>query len=306
MGSVPRAPRSTPAVPTPDGRTPTSTPRQPTSTPAPKPNPLVPGGYPGSHNPNPTNDPYVAWYQNQLQITNAQYDQQASQLQTDAAWRLAQLKRAGAGGSAAAQRGLAALNNDYARLAADQALLASQRAAAQANLDLSNRRDTRNIMSDAVSRGADLSNGVAANYTDTVARNQLTFDQEKAQLDRNDAYLQALAKDYGLKKDQLTAALHRGASSLGLNGPRITMQLAQALQSNDLNRRASANSLLLQLLQAGYTSNGAGGLPDGRHWQVGAAFKAQQQAAASQRQYNQSQSPRYTPAASDDYLDSMG
>lgn len=214
-------------------------------------NPYAPGWQAGRAT---TADPFYQWQKASDALANEQYNQDMNALLRQ---RAALANRGGGGGNRAAYNAaMQALESDRARLAADQTLSAEQRRFAGTNLELSNRSQRGALMSDAVSRGADTSTGVIQNYTDITDRNQLNYDQSIAQANRNDAYLSQLAKDYGVKEEQIKAALTRGASAYGMSYANAMAQIDDAMNSLDMNRRAAA-------LQAQFMILREGGMPSG-------------------------------------------
>lgn len=218
---------------------------------------LVPGMGPPLPHTGGIADQWTQWQTAADAITQAQYDLRQNAL-------LRQRAALGSGGGSGGNRSaydaaMQALTSDRTRLAADQALSAAQRGFAGTNLELANRSQRGALMSDAVSRGASTSAGVAQNYTDISDKNQLNYDQSIAQADRNDKYLSQLAKDYGVREDQIKAALTRGAARYGMSYANAMAQIDDAMQSNDLERRAAALQVQYQILQAGGTLPSTGG-----------------------------------------------
>jgi len=195
-----------------------------------------------------TSDPWYQWQKASDALANEQYNQDMNALLRQ---RAMLQNRGGGGNRAAYNAAMQALESDRARLAADQTLSAEQRRFAGINLELSNRSQRGALMSDAVSRGADTSAGVGQNYTDIGERNQLNYDQSIAQANRNDAYLTQLAKDYGVKEEQIKAALTRGAAAYGMSYANAMAQIDDAMNSLDMNRRAAALQAQYMILQAG-------------------------------------------------------
>jgi hypothetical protein len=106
---------------------------------------------------------------------------------------------------------------------------------------------------DTAIRGADTS------YWEATANAENNWQDAQADASRARSYIDSVAKDYGITRQQMESAFKIASDRLGLDYGQITMQIAQAMASNDQQKIAAARALEQQLLLA--AGQGGGGAP---------------------------------------------
>jgi hypothetical protein len=104
--------------------------------------------------------------------------------------------------------------------------------------------DQAGLTRDTAIRGADTS------YWEATANADNNWQDAQADAARSRSYIDSVAKDYGITRQQMESAFKIASDRLGLDYGQITMQIAQAMASNDQQKIAAARALEQQLLMA--------------------------------------------------------